>query len=248
VNHQRSYLQVRSSTWMSLSRCCLAWLPQNRQNFQFCQNSLALNTRTRSVSQRNAENASPRWIQRHGESEWPPGCAVPPNPGGAILPTFPDLERSLVEKYGGLDKVIRLHSAFYDTCQAKDEPIETFLQKKKLMAARILPAMTEKELVDTCRTLLRDELVMYSAFASPHTLEELSTGAGTIESLLAQKKAVPPATTSTRSLSRCHYCPGIHFHADCPELQRNPGNDQGAATAAGRSRRTVGPVENQQQQ
>jgi hypothetical protein len=164
----------------------------------------------------------------------------------AILPTFPDLERGLIEKYGGLDKVVRLHAEFYGTRQAKEEPTETFLQKKKLLAARILPTMTEKVLVATCRTLLRDELVMYSAFASPQTLEELSRGAGTIERLLNQKKAVPPATTSTKSLPRCRYCPGTHFHADCPELRRNPGNGQGATTAAGPSRRTVGPVENQQ--
>jgi hypothetical protein len=77
-------------------------------------------------------------------------------------------------------------------------------------------------------------------------LEELSRGAGTIERLLNQKKAVPPATTSTKSLPRCRYCPGIHFHANCPKLRRNPGNDQGATTAAEPSRRTVGPVENQQ--
>jgi hypothetical protein len=38
-------------------------------------------------------------------------------------------------------------------------------------------------------------------------LEELSRGAGTIERLLNQKKAVPPATTSTKSLPRCRYCP-----------------------------------------
>jgi hypothetical protein len=164
----------------------------------------------------------------------------------AILPTFPDLERGLIEKYGGLDKVVRLHAEFYGTRQAKEEPTETFLQKKKLLAGRILPTMTEKVLVATCRTLLRDELVMYSAFASPQTLEELSRGAGTIERLLNQKKAVPPATTFTKSLPRCRYCPGTHFHADCPELRRNPGNGQGATTAAGPSRRTVGPVENQQ--
>jgi hypothetical protein len=129
----------------------------------------------------------------------------------AILPTFPDLERGLIEKYGGLDKVVRLHAEFYGTRQAKEEPTETFLQKKKLLAARILPTMTEKVLVATCRTLLRDELVMYSAFASPQTLEELSRGAGTIERLLNQKKAVPPATTSTKSLPRCRYCPGTLF-------------------------------------
>ncbi|KAH0815577.1 hypothetical protein GEV33_007214 [Tenebrio molitor] len=73
-----------------------------------------------------------------------------------------DLERGLIEKYGGLDKVVRLHAEFYGTRQAKEEPTETFLQKKKLLAARILPTMTEKVLVATCRTLLRDELVMYS--------------------------------------------------------------------------------------
>jgi hypothetical protein len=58
------------------------------------------------------------------------------------------------------------------------EPTETFLQKKKLLAARILPAMTEKQLVATCRTLLRDELVMYSAFASPQTLSRTPEESG----------------------------------------------------------------------
>jgi hypothetical protein len=37
LNHQCSYLQVRSSTWRLLSKYCLVWWPQDRQNLQFCQ-------------------------------------------------------------------------------------------------------------------------------------------------------------------------------------------------------------------
>jgi hypothetical protein len=37
----------------------------------------------------------------------------------AILSTFPDLERGLVEKYGGLDQVMRLHAEFYGTRRSR---------------------------------------------------------------------------------------------------------------------------------
>jgi hypothetical protein len=75
----------------------------------------------------------------------------------------------------------KLINEFHGTRQADGESAVSFLAKKRLLSNRIYPDMTDEELTKLCRLLLNDELVKYSAFAPPRSMEDLIAGATDIE-------------------------------------------------------------------
>jgi hypothetical protein len=156
--------------------------------------------------------------------------------------SFQDLERVLLSKYDSPAIKQKLISEFHGTKQADGESAVSFLAKKRLLSSRIYPDMTDEELTKLCRLLLNDELIKYSAFAPPRSMEDLIAGATEIEAILSKEKTTKPATP--QALPRCSYCPERHFHRDCPELQRlrdASGNGRGAGFARGPNRETAGP-------
>jgi hypothetical protein len=159
--------------------------------------------------------------------------------------SFQDLEKALLSKYDSPAIKQKLISEFHGTKQADGESAVSFLAKKRLLSSRIYPDMTDVELTKLCRLLLNDELIKYSAFAPPRSMEDLIAGATEIEAILSKGKTTKPTKPATpQALPRCSYCPERHFHRDCPELGRlrdAAGNARGAAFARRSSRESAGP-------
>jgi hypothetical protein len=73
-----------------------------------------------------------------------------------FTPTYEDLKRAVVNKYGGPEIVIELHAQYYGTRQAVDESTDSFLSRKRRIAKRIFPNITEEKFIATCRFLVID--------------------------------------------------------------------------------------------
>jgi hypothetical protein len=66
------------------------------------------------------------------------------------------LKRAVVNKYGGPEIVIELHAQYYGTRQAVGESTDSFLSRKRRIAKRIFPNITEEKFIATCRFLVID--------------------------------------------------------------------------------------------
>jgi hypothetical protein len=73
-----------------------------------------------------------------------------------FAPTYEDLKRAVVNKYGGPEIVIELHAQYYGTRQAVGESTDSFLSRKRRIAKRIFPNITEEKFIATCRFLVID--------------------------------------------------------------------------------------------
>ncbi|KAH0808481.1 hypothetical protein GEV33_014310 [Tenebrio molitor] len=68
--------------------------------------------------------------------------------------TYEDLKRAVVNKYGGPEIVTELHAQYYGTRQAVGESTDSFLSRKRRIAKRIFPNITEEKSIATCRFLV----------------------------------------------------------------------------------------------
>jgi hypothetical protein len=73
-----------------------------------------------------------------------------------FAPRYEDLKRAVVNKYGGPEIVIELHAQYYGTRQAVGESTDSFLSRKRRIAKRIFPNITEEKFIATCRFLVID--------------------------------------------------------------------------------------------
>jgi hypothetical protein len=67
-----------------------------------------------------------------------------------------DLEQALIERYENFEILTKLRMKFYGITQAAGEPADAFITKKKLLATRIAPHITNSEFNGFCRMWLRD--------------------------------------------------------------------------------------------
>jgi hypothetical protein len=66
------------------------------------------------------------------------------------------LKRAVVNKYGGPKIVIELHAQYYGTRQAVGESTDSFLSRKRRIAKRIFPNITEEKFIAMCRYMVID--------------------------------------------------------------------------------------------
>ncbi|XP_033229286.1 activity-regulated cytoskeleton-associated protein-like [Belonocnema kinseyi] len=164
----------------------------------------------------------------------------------------------LTQHSAGVATLNKLHIKLYSTKQEEREATGIFLQKKYLLALRLLPLAPEGQIVSLLLEALKPSIKKVLRAANIATFEELverAVQAEADESEENPRRASrdPPAkngTTTTNSTSnveansaparpppQCHYCPGRHFHGECPVIKARqnaavPGNWRNRAAEA----------------
>lgn len=156
----------------------------------------------------------------------------------------------LTQHFAGASAVNKLHIKLYSAKQDEKEAVGVFLQRKYLLALRLLPQASENQVVALLLESLKPSIKKVLRSATINSFEELVERAVLAENdeaeenprkttrEVAPSKGTPTAaekpspstqTPSTRPPPQCHYCPGRHFHRDCPIIKERqntafPGN------------------------
>ena len=171
--------------------------------------------------------------------------------------TWKKFREVLIHRFANTSSLMRLHTQLYSRKQNDKESAAVFLQQKYLLAQRLIPEAPEEEVVAILLESLRPSVRRVIRAASPRTFGDLFDRAVNAEADEAeeyprreQKKEEPKPKPSPQTPNEvggrrngppCEYCPGFHYHRDCPVLaaRRNvpPGNWR--ARAAGDDAPTV---------
>lgn len=157
----------------------------------------------------------------------------------------------LIQHFAGISALNKLHIKLYATKQEEKEAVGIFLQKKYLLALRLLPQAPETQIVALLLEALKPSIKKILRAATISTFEDLverAVQAETDEAEENPRKATRDAaqsktttaaqlpnnasaapTGNARPPPQCHYCPGQHFHRDCPIIRARqsaaiPGN------------------------
>lgn len=137
-----------------------------------------------------------------------------------------------LRKFDSVTKVIGLHTTLCSRKQSKKESIAVFLQEQYLLAQRLCPMMTDKQLtillLESIKPSIR-RLVRARAPTGFAALLEYATQAEREETDFKPKKE-PTKKQELKSQTEsqwrindrpppdCRFCSGRHFHRDCPVL------------------------------
>ena len=166
----------------------------------------------------------------------------------------------LRQKYGSHSTLMRLNAQLYSRKQTDKESVAIFLQQKYLLALRLLPDTAEEDIVRILLESLRPSIRRVIRAASPQTFGDLMERAVEAEMdesedqprkepKREEPRKAPTATAALavtteperrRNASPCNYCPGFHFHRDCPTFKARR---EGAAQENWRSSAAMGAVE-----
>lgn len=166
------------------------------------------------------------------------------------------------QHFAGVAALNKLQIKLYAAKQEEKEAVGVFLQKKYLLALRMLPTADEEQITSLLLESLKPSIRKVLRAAKISTFEDLVERALQAEADEADEATRKPsasraapaaaqpgnlvsATTAPRSPPQCHYCPGRHFHRDCPILKTRqpdaiPGNWRARAAEANVS---AAPVE-----
>ena len=143
-----------------------------------------------------------------------------------------------------------LHAKLYSRKQSDKEGASVFLQQKYLLAQRLIPEAPEEEIVAILLESLRPSIRRVIRAASARSFEDFLDRAVDAEADEAeehprreQKREEPKPRTTIQTPNEperrrngppCEYCPGFHFHRDCPVIavRRNTASENWRARAA----------------
>lgn len=122
----------------------------------------------------------------------------------------------LIQNFSGVSALNKIHIKIYAVKQKEKEAVRVFLQRKYLLALRLLPQATEKQIVALLLEAFRPSIkkVLRETITS---FEELVKRA--VQATLPLNANETAATASVRPPPQCHYCSGRHFHKDCPIIK-----------------------------
>lgn len=169
----------------------------------------------------------------------------------------------LKQHFAGVSALNKLHVKLYANKQEEKEAVGVFLQRKYLLALRLLPTTPEAQIVSLLLETIKPSIKKVLRAATIDSFEDLVERAVQAETDEAEETLRKPATahnkspintqqptarestTAPRPPPQCHYCPGRHFHRDCPILKTRqpdaiPGNWRARAAEANVS---AAPVE-----
>ena len=125
---------------------------------------------------------------------------------------------------------MKLRTQLYSKKQGEKEQTAVFLQRQYLLAQQLQPDDPEEETVAVLLELLRPSIRRSIRAASPRTFDDLFEHASDAEAdenddppkkeaRKVETKLKPTTTTEYRQAGPpCEYCPGYHYHRDCPLL------------------------------
>ena len=166
--------------------------------------------------------------------------------------TWKKFREVMIHRFANTSSLMRLHAQLYSRKQTERESTAVFLQQKYLLTQRLIPDAPEEETTAILLESLRPSIRRVIRAASPRTFGELFDRAVDAEADEAeeqprreQRKEEPrqkPTSPTQNETDRrregppCEYCPGFHYHRDCPVLaaRRNTasGNWRTRAAAA----------------
>lgn len=145
------------------------------------------------------------------------------------------------QHFAGVVALNKLQIKLYAAKQEEKEAVGVFLQKKYLLALRMLPSADEGKIISllleslkpSIRKVLRaatitsfEDLVERSLQAEADEADEAAKRPTTSRATPAASNQVnlASALTAPRPPPQCHYCSDRHLHRDCPVLNSPPGN------------------------
>ncbi|XP_033222484.1 activity-regulated cytoskeleton associated protein 1-like [Belonocnema kinseyi] len=136
------------------------------------------------------------------------------------------------QHFAGVSALNKLHIKLYSTKQEEKEAVGIFLQKKYLLALRLLPQATDQQVVSLLLDALKPSIKKVLRAATISSFQELIERAVQAESDEVEenprkvtRKTTNGKTTAaaqqqnnnqadfvhnTHPLRQCHYCPGQH--------------------------------------
>lgn len=172
--------------------------------------------------------------------------------------TATDMAQLLRMRFAGPEVINKLRVRLHTEQQKATEAVLPFILAKQHLSKRLYPGATEAENIERILPLLRPQLAGIVKLHKPRTLDRLKELAISVETSFPAETTAsqttrpaaarpPPAaarpppvatrpSTSGDGLPDCHYCPGRHWHRDCPVAQ---GRMQGNARPAGHAQATV---------
>lgn len=156
------------------------------------------------------------------------------------------LAAALQEEYGGSRVLRRLHINLHRQVKKSNESVATFTHTRLLLLNRLFPDEDVATTVERLLQLLPEHIAANVALKEPATIAEFQRCLTLVESAVTtptprpRTSALTSGTEASASRARettardpppCHYCPGNHWHRDCPVIKERyprPGNDTGA--------------------
>ncbi|XP_033225995.1 activity-regulated cytoskeleton-associated protein-like [Belonocnema kinseyi] len=154
------------------------------------------------------------------------------------------------QHFAGVSARNKLHIKLYANKQEEKEAVGVFLQKKYLLALRMLPTASEEQIIGLLMESLKPSIRKVLRAATMSSFEDLIERALQAESDEADETSKKPtaartavatiqpaapasATTAPRPRLQCHHCTGEHYVRSCPHLKTFPGNGPVRAAEAG---------------
>ena len=165
----------------------------------------------------------------------------------------------LRNRYASPTTMMKLSAKVYGQPQTEKEGTGLFLEQRHLLARRLFPDAPEQQIVGilieslrpSVKKLLRTstfetvgDLALRAKQIEADELEERSAGRRNVQVPASADKTQPKSTApsaaaaaQSKSLPRCHFCPGRHWNRDCPV---NPINSQGQGNGSGATMNAAG--------
>lgn len=134
--------------------------------------------------------------------------------------SWSEFKEKLIRKFAGPEIIANLLARLYGDKQTAKEPVEGFLLKKIALIHRLQPHLGEEEQIHILLELILPSVRTLLRHPPPSSLSELTDRAANIERDLACQNVSVHPQNKYKEAPKCNYCPGRHFHRDCPELKR----------------------------
>ena len=139
-----------------------------------------------------------------------------------FLGSFEEFRRSFLRKFADPLLLQDLHQDLVHRREGAKERTEAFVCRKRLLAKRLMPGATEREIVDLCVGLLRRDMYRHFVDRRPRNTNDLIDVATVYERVDDVRDETPRQRPSA---PKCRYCPGYHYHANCPSYKTSAGRE-----------------------
>lgn len=148
------------------------------------------------------------------------------------------LATAVQDEYGSPQVLRRLNINLHKQTKRTTESAVAFTQSRLLLLNRLFPKEDTATTIERLLQLLPEVVAANVALKEPTSVQEFQRCLALVEAALPAPTPRPRTSTTTTnagpSTSReppsCQYCPGQHWHRDCPVLQdrHRAGNVTGA--------------------